>query len=747
MHGTDACDAPLESTSDTLSSSQGKRRAGPCMAAIDATFGSAGSGAQAAGAESPPNLFLHSPAPPAELRGGSNGRGASPRRRLWRKQFSSPNSASLSPPAPRSSLLQPQWQQRQLPGAALPAGSPRNAASGLGRLHLQQLLLDFDHDSPTMRRSISSPQSPACGLPQNVSFPRSVGSQERGAIIVRCDTVATAEGPNRTTTSVHSDMFVSAGRGATPCGARRRSRSLDTISNSTFFPSSRQCTRAGSITAVAAWYQQRSLAAWGSDPSVQGTPITSPYMLGASFMHSGGNAAGGFGDATPPPPLRSPAICVRTPARRGSRQGSTRSPEAPPEDISEIYLRRDTQPTLLPTRVGCLSLYDLPQTASATPPATGTSETPRDPVGNTFTRTVSTTSAARRSSAPLRLRCGKVVGAGRHGKVFTARNEDTGEIIAMKSIPVPQGKGAGAVRGMIELLQNEIEMLRTLEHPNIVRYLGTRREGSTVQVLMEYVPGGSLKGVLCDFGPLPAGIVQAYTRQLVCALAYLHGCRVVHRDIKGANVLLHQMGGVKLADFGTAHHLGQGETVREAASTTCGTPQWMAPEVVRGEPHGAACDIWGLGATMLEMLTAEAPFAHLPVQGGLGVMRLVASTEPIPLPDDLLQGPRAVPLSCCEMLASCLQRDPARRPSAAELSLFAFLNTPPPQNALRRNVASMRSIAALLDEGERERGSQQLAATPEAAPWVADSWDSAKGTCGPLMALTLAARADTAGTD
>jgi serine/threonine protein kinase len=107
----------------------------------------------------------------------------------------------------------------------------------------------------------------------------------------------------------------------------------------------------------------------------------------------------------------------------------------------------------------------------------------------------------------------------------------------------------------IEALQQEISVLRTLQHENIVRYLGCSVEDNTFNIFLEYIPGGSIASVIKKFSSLNESVIRRYTKQILMGLEYLHSHQIIHRDIKGANILVDNKGVIKLADFGASRKL------------------------------------------------------------------------------------------------------------------------------------------------------------------------------------------------
>lgn len=120
------------------------------------------------------------------------------------------------------------------------------------------------------------------------------------------------------------------------------------------------------------------------------------------------------------------------------------------------------------------------------------------------------------------------------------------------------------------------------------------------------MPGGSITSLIEKYGKFNENLIRTYTTQILEGLEYLHANNVVHRDIKGANILVDNDGMCKLADFGSAKKIaGFG---KERYASIRGTPNWMAPEVIKSKGHGRFSDIWSIGCTVIEMATGKPPW-------------------------------------------------------------------------------------------------------------------------------------------
>ena len=257
---------------------------------------------------------------------------------------------------------------------------------------------------------------------------------------------------------------------------------------------------------------------------------------------------------------------------------------------------------------------------------------------------------------------GEAIGKGSFGEVYKAMN-DKGKLFAVKQLNM-----AGKQHEVEDLLR-EIEMMKELEHPNIVAYVGAcvDEDKGLVYIFQEWVPGGSVAHLLKNFGPFDIGTIRSYTRQILFGLVYLHENGIVHRDIKGGNVLVDDTGTVKLADFGASTKLNFGKT--QNTTTVKGTPYFMAPETLSDSKYGRKGDIWAVGCTIIQMLTGDPPWKDCNLQNLVQLhMHLLQWTGPPVFA-------REVPREVHACLERCFAKDAEKRPSAVELLECGYLQS------------------------------------------------------------------------
>ncbi|KAH7416351.1 hypothetical protein KP509_14G087200 [Ceratopteris richardii] len=254
---------------------------------------------------------------------------------------------------------------------------------------------------------------------------------------------------------------------------------------------------------------------------------------------------------------------------------------------------------------------------------------------------------------------GALLGSGTFGNVYTGFHNQTGQTCAIKEVLIIPDSEISME--CAKQLKQEISVLSQMKHPNIVQYYGCEMLTDRLYIYLEFMSNGSIQSIIQQHGSLTESCIRAYTRQILLGLCYLHSKNTVHRDIKGANILVDKGGEVKLADFGMAKHVSDHSFLRSFK----GSPYWMAPEVVQGNSgYGFAVDIWSLGCTVLEMATGKPPWSQF--DGIVAVFKIGSSKETPPIPEYLSEDANM-------FLQDCFQRDPQKRPTAAQLLNHPFV--------------------------------------------------------------------------
>jgi eukaryotic-like serine/threonine-protein kinase len=245
------------------------------------------------------------------------------------------------------------------------------------------------------------------------------------------------------------------------------------------------------------------------------------------------------------------------------------------------------------------------------------------------------------------------LGQGGMGTVWRAVDELLRQEVAVKEVRLPYDLDAASRRELTERTLREARAAATLRsHPSIVTVHDVVLDDGRPWIIMELVHGRSLDRVVRDDGPLPPRRVAAIGVRLLDALKAAHASGILHRDVKPANVLLPDDGRVLLTDFGIATTAGDSGLTR--SGTLTGSPGYIAPERLRGEPDGPLADLWSLGATLFTAVEGAQPFAR---PNEAGVLAAVLMHEPAP-------ARRAGPLA--PVLSAMLEKDPVRRCSPAE---------------------------------------------------------------------------------
>lgn len=287
------------------------------------------------------------------------------------------------------------------------------------------------------------------------------------------------------------------------------------------------------------------------------------------------------------------------------------------------------------------------------------------------------------------------LGEGSFGKVDLLRLRSTGEERVCKVVST-----LGMRRDEIEQMREEVRVLRSLDHPNIVKIheYAEDKERAQLIIILEYIPGGSCASLLKSRWrqPLPEAFVAHFVRQTLQAVAHSHGKGVVHRDLKPEHMMLttsslDSVPDCKIIDYGLAARFGAMINMLQPRGSTrrVGTPAYMAPEVVDPEAgYSSKSDLWSVGVSALELLTGKRPFA------GNDAKRTYERICCYSNLDALLAGAgnpmewHALSSGARDFCRSLLQKDPEKRPTACEALRHSWLGTALAVGEAKRNSKS-----------------------------------------------------------
>ncbi|KAL9664752.1 hypothetical protein QQ045_020159 [Rhodiola kirilowii] len=283
---------------------------------------------------------------------------------------------------------------------------------------------------------------------------------------------------------------------------------------------------------------------------------------------------------------------------------------------------------------------------------------------------------------------GNEIGKGAYGRVYQGLDLENGDFVAIKQVSLEN-----IAQEDLNVIMQEIDLLKNLNHKNIVKYLGSLKTKSHLHIILEYVENGSLANIIKPnkFGPFPESLVAVYISQVLEGLVYLHEQGVIHRDIKGANILTTKEGLVKLADFGVATKLTEADV---NTHSVVGTPYWMAPEVIEMSGVCAASDIWSVGCTVIELLTCLPPYYDLQPMPAL--FRIVQDERP-PIPDGLSP-------DITDFLHQCFKKDARQRPDAKTLLSHPWIQNSSCRRVLQSSLRHSGTIRNVTEDTSLDSG-------------------------------------------
>ncbi|KAJ5749985.1 hypothetical protein N7533_007013 [Penicillium manginii] len=288
---------------------------------------------------------------------------------------------------------------------------------------------------------------------------------------------------------------------------------------------------------------------------------------------------------------------------------------------------------------------------------------------------------------------GQLIGKGTYGRVYLGINADNGEVLAVKQVEINAriaGNDRDRIKEMVAALDQEIDTMQHLEHPNIVQYLGCERGDLSISIYLEYISGGSIGSCLRKHGKFEESVVKSLTRQTLGGLAYLHDMGILHRDLKADNILLDVDGTCKISDFGISKKTDD-IYGNDSSNSMQGTVFWMAPEVIQsqGQGYSAKVDIWSLGCVVLEMFAGRRPWSKEEAIGAIFKLGSLGQAPPIPEDVSVSISPAAL-----AFMYDCFTVNSSERPTAGTLlTRHPFCESDPNYNFLETELyAKIRDV-------------------------------------------------------
>ncbi|MEU7635959.1 MULTISPECIES: serine/threonine-protein kinase [unclassified Streptomyces] len=318
-----------------------------------------------------------------------------------------------------------------------------------------------------------------------------------------------------------------------------------------------------------------------------------------------------------------------------------------------------------------------------------------------------------------RYRLVRLIGRGGMGAVHEAVDTELDRRVAVKQLRGAGGRDAAALA--LTRLRREAQALARISHPGVVQVHDSGRHEDRPYLVMELLDGVDLAKLVEAHGPLPPSVAAAVGLGMCRALAAAHTAGVLHRDVKPTNVTVTAAGRVVLQDFGLARIVE--EPAITQAGVLIGTPQYMAPELIRGELPGPEADMYGLGACLYLMLVGTPPLGTDPVDVGVLVERAVGPGIP-KLAGRIGSG---VPHALAHLVDALCGQEPGHRPSTTDVdALLASLPSADDERALRRLVADRareQAVEFVYSPPAQDSSAPELldwAAIPQAEPAVRD---------------------------
>eukprot|EP00074_Homo_sapiens_P072438 XP_011527322.1 serine/threonine-protein kinase 4 isoform X6 [Homo sapiens] len=279
------------------------------------------------------------------------------------------------------------------------------------------------------------------------------------------------------------------------------------------------------------------------------------------------------------------------------------------------------------------------------------------------------------------------LGEGSYGSVYKAIHKETGQIVAIKQVPVESD---------LQEIIKEISIMQQCDSPHVVKYYGSYFKNTDLWIVMEYCGAGSVSDIIrLRNKTLTEDEIATILQSTLKGLEYLHFMRKIHRDIKAGNILLNTEGHAKLADFGVA---GQLTDTMAKRNTVIGTPFWMAPEVIQEIGYNCVADIWSLGITAIEMAEGKPPYADIHPMRAI----FMIPTNPPPT----FRKPELWSDNFTDFVKQCLVKSPEQRATATQLLQHPFVRSAKGVSILRDLINEAMDVKLKRQESQQREVDQ-----------------------------------------
>lgn len=256
------------------------------------------------------------------------------------------------------------------------------------------------------------------------------------------------------------------------------------------------------------------------------------------------------------------------------------------------------------------------------------------------------------------------LGEGTTSMVWKAEHLATGQVVALKQIPLHKLN----TPTLVNSFNCEVNFLSSVNHPNIVRLFRIFKAEESIFLVLEYCAGGDLASYIRLYGRVQEHVAKKFMKQLGAGLKVLHSNHIIHRDLKPENLLLsrcHSDAVLKISDFGLSRIKSQNEVLE----TVCGSPLYMAPEILHFQHYDEKIDMWSIGIILFELLHGYPPFHG---RSNVQLLRNIRSCTHLPFSELILSGLQS---DCVDMCSRLLSIQPGNRMSFDEFYQHDFLST------------------------------------------------------------------------